>query len=1073
PLNLPTDYPRPAVQSFAGDEIRFEIEPGATAALINLALEQGTTLYMILISLYTILLANLSGQEDIIVGTPVAGRKHADIERIIGMFVNTLPLRYFPVGDRPFKEFLAEVKQRTLEAFANQDYPYEALVDELKLERDVSRNPLFDTVFVMQNTDRPDINIPGLELETYEDNNIMHIAKFDLTLQVFEKGDRLVLIFEYCTMLFKEETIQRFAGYLKRILSAVSAEPGKKLAELGMISEEEKAQLLFKFNDTAAAYPEDKTIHQLFKEQVSKTPDNIALVGADLCVCPNCLTYCQLDRQSNYLANILIEKGVLPDDIVAIKMKRSIEMIIGLLGILKAGGAYLPIDPEYPQERIDYMLKDSKAKLTINYEFLKEAPQAPLHHSKPKQLAYIIYTSGTTGRPKGSLIEHRNVVRLLFNDKFQFNFTEQDVWTLFHSFCFDFSVWEMYGALLYGGKLLILPKMMARDTVQFLELLNKEAVTVLNQTPSAFYNLVNETLNAAPLRKKLYLKYVIFGGEALNPLKLKSWAEQYPQTRLINMYGITETTVHVTYKEITGDNIELKISNIGKPIPTLNIYLLDKYLKPVPIGVTGEIYVGGDGVARGYLNRPELTSEKFIKNRSYKSNKTYILYKTGDLAGWLPDGNIQFLGRIDHQVKIRGFRIELGEIESRLMKHPDIKDAVVLAIEENGDKYLSAYIVFNNESVIPGLREYLSKELPEYMIPTYFISLDKIPLTSNGKLDRKALQKPGLKAGENYIAPRDEIEKKLVEIWSEVLGQTSIGIDDDFFELGGHSLKATILTSKIHKSFNSRVLLAEIFKTPTIRGLSGTIRAAIKDTYVPIIPVEKKNYYPLSSAQKRLYILQQIDKQGIGYNIPAFFELEGEIDHDRLEQTFKMLIARHESLRTSFHMINDEPVQRIHDTVEFEIEKLDGRGDPLWSPFIRPFDLSQAPLLRVGLLKENEDKHILMVDMDHIISDGTSINILVKDFMALYRGEGLPELRVQYKDFSIWQNSRKQQKLFVNQGEYWLNELAGEIPILELPSDYARPPLQSFEGSAVAFEIDKEMTETLKKFVKETDTTIY
>ncbi|HLP47683.1 MAG TPA: condensation domain-containing protein, partial [Candidatus Kapabacteria bacterium] len=422
-------------------------------------------------------------------------------------------------------------------------------------------------------------------------------------------------------------------------------------------------------------------------------------------------------------------------------------------------------------------------------------------------------------------------------------------------------------------------------------------------------------------------------------------------------------------------------------------------------------------------------------------------------------------------------RIELGEIESRLMKHPDIKDAVVLAIEENGDKYLSAYIVFNNEPVIPGLREYLSKELPEYMIPSYFISLEKIPLTANGKLDRKALPKPGVIASENYTPPRNEIEKKLVEIWSEVLEQTSIGINDDFFELGGHSLKATILTSKIHKSFNARVPLTEIFKNPTIRGLADKIRAAIKDTYVSIITVEKKDYYPLSSAHKRMYILQQIDKQGIGYNIPAFFELEGEIDHDRLEQTFKMLIARHESLRTSFHMINDEPMQQIHDTVEFEIKKLDGRGDPLWSPFIRPFDLSQAPLLRIGLVeekgKEKGDRHILMIDMDHIIADGASINILVKDFMALYQGEELPELRVQYKDFSIWQNSRKQMKLFVQQEEYWLKELAGEIPILELPFDYVRPPLQSFEGSAVAFEINKEMTEILKKFVKETDTTIY
>ncbi|MDQ1355503.1 MAG: hypothetical protein QG657_5813, partial [Acidobacteriota bacterium] len=943
------------------------------------------------------------------------------------------------------------------------------------------------------------IEIPGLKIKPYELENLT--AKFDLSLMVMETEDKLLLEFEYSTKLFKKETIERFISYFGNIVSGVIKNKEQKISAYEITAEEEKKRILFDFNDTAADYPKDKTIHQLFEEQASKMPDNIALVGAGSQTCPMVLTYRQLNEQADSLAGLLIKKGVLADNIVGIKIERSIEMVIGIFGILKAGGAYMPIDPEYPQERVDYMLRDSGTMIMIGGAeerksgraefvfscFFSASPLPRFLASDSSNLAYIIYTSGTTGQPKGSLIEHRNVVRLMFNDKFQFDFTYSDVWTLFHSFCFDFSVWEMYGALLYGGKLVIVSKMTARDTDAFLGNLTRETVSVLNQTPSAFFNLINECQVSHRQEKHLHLKYVIFGGEALNPSKLKEWQKKFPKTRLINMFGITETTVHVTYKEITEKDIELNIGNIGKPIPTLSAYIVDKYLKPVPVGVAGEILVGGKGVCRGYLNRVELTERKYIEN-PYKLGDR--MYRSGDTGRFLENGEMEYLGRIDQQVKIRGFRIELGEIENRLLQYDGIKDAVVIAEETGTEKYLCAYFVSGRDFTIMELRAHLTGKLPDYMIPSYFVRLEKIPLTSNGKVDRKALPKSPLNVGEKYTAPREAVETKLAAIWSEVLSrdllhlyqlQTSIGIDDNFFQLGGHSLKATILIAKIHKAFNVKIPLTEIFKRPTIRAFSDYIKAAAGEKYTRIEPLEKKEYYPLSSAQKRLYFLQAMEETGTEYNMPQLLNLEGKIDRERLEDTFVKLLQRHESLRTSFATVGDEPVQRIHENVEFEIEYkncnlstdytdyTDEKDNTIHHSsfmntphhsirsFIRPFDLSKAPLMRVGLLKEDDEKNLLMVDMHHSITDGVSLGILVKEFLSLYRGELLPPLRLQYKDFAGWQNREvveQKGESILRQEAYWIKEFESGAPVLDLPIDYPKPKVKGFEGRGERFIVD-------------------
>jgi amino acid adenylation domain-containing protein len=1092
-LDLPTDYVRPAIWGFKGNRIHFEISSEQTAALNRLALREGGTLYMVLLAAYNTFLAKVSNREDIVVGTPAAGRNHTDLEPIIGVFVNTLALRNYPAGEKTFIGFLRQIKERTLGAFENQEYQYEELVEKTAVNRNVGRNPLFDVMFVMQEMNACGVEVHGLKLLPF--NYEKDTSLFDLILYV-ELAESLRFAFEYSTELFKKETVERFTGYFKKILLKAVEDPGIKISEIEIISAEEKKNLLFDFNHEIVEYPKDKTIHRLFEEQAERTPDNTAVVYEK-----EQISYKELDRKANRLAQYLKQKGVGSEIIVGLKVKRSIEMITGIIGILKAGGAYLPIDPDYPQERIDYMLKDSNARVLLkkseiriskfetnpndqnsndqngttasivlnfehlNFEFVSDF-EFRASNLRTSSLAYIIYTSGTTGKPKGVMINHGNVVRLLINDKTRFNFSGNDGWTMFHSYCFDFSVWEMYGALFYGGKLVVVPKMVARDPGLFLEVLRKHNVTVLNQTPPAFYHLIDEELENLP-GKELNIRYIIFGGEALRPVKLKEWQKKYPGTKLVNMFGITETTVHVTYKEITPVEIEINSRSIGKKIPTSGLYILDRNMRLLPMGVAGELCVSGEGVGRGYLNRPELTADKFIEN-PYKPGE--VFYRSGDLVRLIENGEMEYLGRIDHQVQVRGFRVEPGEIESQLLKQRGIKEAIVIDGEDQaGETYLCAYITADEEMDIFKLRNILAGSLPGYMIPSYFMQVDHIPLTPNGKVDRSALPAPGANSGKEYMSPGNEEGKKLAVIWSEVLLLLpgSIGMDDDFFELGGHSLKAAALAAKIHKEFDVKVPLVEIFKTPTIRGLCTYIKGAAESRYVSVPLAEKREYYTLSPAQKRLYILYQMEEgESIVYNIPQIITMDVEINGQKLEQVFRALIQRHESLRTSFHMAANQPVQCIHDEVEFEIEQ----HPPA---FIRPFDLSKAPLLRVGLMEVKNGVHLLVVDMHHIVSDGVSMQLLAKDFIALCKGEKLPPLRIQYNDYALWQNREIERGAVKNQEEYWMKEFAGDIPVTGLPLDYPRPAVQGFAGSSVDLTIDSSETRGLKKLAKSGGVTLY
>ncbi len=813
--SFPFDFKKSGSKRAETEVKTFHFKDELYARLVKLSKGSAYTLHIVLLAVLTILLGKYTGNKDILLGTPIYRQETWD------ELINTLlVLRNKLRNSMTFRELLMQVKRTVLEAVEHQAYPVMLLPE--KLDIPVSEPgfeddfPLFDIVLLLQNIhEKKDIRgiKPNIIFSFYNGKSVV-------------EGE-----VEYNSSRYLGSTIERIVNHFTQLLRKALEDPGLKVYDIEILSDEEKKQILFDFNDTYAEYPKNKTIQQLFEEQVVETPDKNAVVGpgrirylGDVSI-----TYRRLNEESNRLARLLREKGVRPDTMVGIMVHRSIEMIVGILAILKAGGAYLPIEPDYPSDRIKFMLKDSGARQILTTgEYGGEIGEKAVYIEQDAiyredvtnltnvnnvvDLAYIIYTSGTTGKPKGVMIEHRNVVRLMFNDKYLFDFNDRDVWTMFHSYCFDFSVWEMYGALLYGGQLVVISRMEARDFRRYLEILKEKRVTILNQTPSAFYNLLKLELEEAG--RELNIRYIIFGGEALNPVRLKGWRAKYPETKLINMYGITETTVHVTFKEIGDREIESNISNIGKAIPTLYTYIADRNLKLVPVGSVGELVVGGDGVGRGYLNRPGISREKFISD-PYRDGGS--LYRSGDLVSLSESGEMEYQGRIDHQVKIRGFRIELGEIENLLLNKRGVKDAVVTAWEkEPGKKSLCAYIVSEEEIKVPEIREYLSRELPDYMIPAYFMQLEKFPLTSNGKLARKRLPAPKVDIGSDYVAPESDNEKVVAGIWKDVLGLDKVGIHNNFFDLGGSSFDFIEVNNRLKEVLNRDFPLVLMFRYPTI-----------------------------------------------------------------------------------------------------------------------------------------------------------------------------------------------------------------------------------------------------------------
>lgn len=1056
--------------------------------LMELSNENDQVLHMIFTAGLTALLWKYSFDSvgDITIGVPIYRQEFE------GNFINTtLPIRFQFDGATTFKELLLQAREVIIEAVENQNYPFEKLFYKLGLTFDGDNFPLFDTVILLKNI--------------HETKYILHtkpgmIFSFDRT------GENIAGVLEYNAALYKNSSAERVFRHFRNLLIRGVSDLEIKLSGIDILSHEERNQLVYDLNNTGKDYPENKTMHRLFEEQVIDTPENIALVSER-----EYATYMYVNERSNQLAALLRIKGIKKNTIVGIMAEPSIEMIVGVMGVLKAGGVYLPIDFELPAERIAALVHDSSASIlltgsSIAQVFWGDIPAPEIvkidehitaglvgdnlnHVVAAHDLAYIIFTSGSTGRPKGVLVDHRSATNTLFDRKREYGLDSQTVSLQLFSYAFDGFVTSFFTPVISGAKIILLNRQEISDISWIIEAIVRNRVTHFISVP-ALFKVIIENIKPAETTS---LKVVTLAGDRITAGIMELIRAKNPDIEIAIEYGVTEASVMSTiYRRQEKD----KVIKIGKPIANTRLLILDKETMLLPLGVPGELCISGVGVGQGYVNRPELTAEKFITGSGILTH--HFIYRAGDLARWFDDGNIEFLGRIDAQVKVRGYRVELGEIENQLLTIDYITEAAVLLLSFDGsdpdeDKYLCAYVVASREFVKSELVEIISKKLPAYMIPSYFVRLERMPLSVTGKIDRKSLRELKVTVEKDYIAPRTETEKKLVDLWAEILDkeQNTIGRNANFFELGGHSLKAIKLVSRIHKIFNVRMRLVDIFNTQTIGRTAECIDNLSREKFISIRSAERREYYPLSSAQKRMYVVQQMNLSSVGYNQPQLIPLKFFIDKDKLEITLNKLVNRHESLRSSFEIRNDEPVQVIHINTKLKIEyhefrdKTQDEGqhkeavdtslpvETLIHNFVRPFDLGKAPILRVKLVKLGKNSNILLIDMHHIICDGISIELIINDFMALYRGgRELPGLRLQYKDYAVWQNSARHQEEIKKQEEYWLNEFSGAVPVSELPLDFKRPPVQDFNGDIIYFKIEDHLRDRLIKVKERTETTL-
>ncbi|SUC98112.1 pyoverdine synthetase D [Pseudomonas aeruginosa] len=1094
-LELPFDRPRPVRQSHRGAQFILELDIDLSQALRRVAQQEGATAFALLLASFQALLYRYSGQADIRVGVPIANRNRVETERLIGFFVNTQVLKADLDGRMGFDELLAQARQRALEAQAHQDLPFEQLVEALQPERSLSHNPLFQVLFNYQSEARGNgqaFRFDELQMESVQFDS--RTAQFDLTLDLTDEEQRFCAVFDYATDLFDASTVERLAGHWRNLLRGIVANPRQRLGELPLLDAPERRQTLSEWNPAQRECAVQGTLQQRFEEQARQRPQAVALILDE-----QRLSYGELNARANRLAHCLIARGVGADVPVGLALERSLDMLVGLLAILKAGGAYLPLDPAAPEERLAHILDDSGVRLLLTQGHLLEhlprqagvevlaidglvldgyAESGPLPTLSADNLAYVIYTSGSTGKPKGTLLTHRNALRLFSATEAWFGFDERDVWTLFHSYAFDFSVWEIFGALLYGGRLVIVPQWVSRSPEDFYRLLCREGVTVLNQTPSAFKQLMAVACSADMATQQPALRYVIFGGEALDLQSLRPWFQRFGdrQPQLVNMYGITETTVHVTYRPVSEADLEGGlVSPIGGTIPDLSWYILDRDLNPVPRGAVGELYIGRAGLARGYLRRPGLSATRFVPN-PFPGGAGERLYRTGDLARFQADGNIEYIGRIDHQVKVRGFRIELGEIEAALAGLAGVRDAVVLAHDGVGGTQLVGYVVADSaedaERLRESLRESLKRHLPDYMVPAHLMLLERMPLTVNGKLDRQALPQPDASLSQQaYRAPGSELEQRIAAIWAEILGVERVGLDDNFFELGGHSLLATRVISRVRQEQQLDASLKALFERPVLEAFAqGLERTTDAVSTIPL--ADRQQPLALSFAQERQWFLWQLEPESAAYHIPSALRLRGRLDVDALQRSFDSLVARHETLRTRFRLEGGRSYQQVQPAVSVSIEREqfgeEGLIERIQAIVVQPFDLERGPLLRVNLLQLAEDDHVLVLVQHHIVSDGWSMQVMVEELVQLYAAYSqgldvvLPALPIQYADYALWQRSWMEAGEKERQLAYWTGLLGGEQPVLELPFDRPRPARQSHRGAQLGFELPRELVEAVR-----------
>ncbi len=1120
-LALPTDRSSLGVQNLAGDSISFQLSLSLSAMLKKFSQSEGATLFITLLAAFQTLLYRYSTQDDFCVGTAIDNRKIGETDTLIGFFVNNLVLRADLSGNPSFRELLTRVREVALAAYAHQDLPFEKLVEELQPERNLSQNPLFRVMFVFWNAPMPDLELGGLSLRPIDIDR--RTSRFDLTLAMADTQQGLVASFEYNTGLFDGATITRMVGHFQTLLSGIVANPDQQLTDLPILTSAEHHQLLVEWNNTATNYPKVQCIHQLFEIQVEQTPDAVAVVFVDERSeasrrVDEQLTYRELNYQANQLAHHLQTLGVEPEVLVGVCLERSVEMVIGLLGILKAGGAYVPLDPTYPKERLALMLQDTQTPVLLTQRHLvKTLPphQAQVicldtdwkanadgsglqYQSNPvsgvtiENLAYVIYTSGSTGKPKGVMNTHMGLCNRLLWMQDVYHLTETDRVLQKTPFSFDVSIWEFFWPLLNGICLVVAQPGGHQDSAYLVKLIAKEQITTIHFVPS----MLQVFLEDPGLEVCICLKHVICSGEGLS-LKLQKRFFARLNAQLHNLYGPTEAAIDVTFWVCDRyRHSDLPIVPIGRPIANTQIYLLDSFGRSVPIGVPGELHIGGAGLARGYLNRPELTAVNFIPNPLSQELGTR-LYKTGDLARYLPDGNLEFLGRIDHQVKIRGFRIELGEIEAVLVQHQAVRETIVLAREvQPGDKQLVAYVVPNSEQTptISQLRTFLKQQLPEYMVPAVFVMLEALPLLPNGKVNRQMLPFAQLEPSDTFVAPRTPVEQVLAGIWAEVLGLETVSIDRNFFDLGGHSLLATRVISQIRKIFKIDLALRRLFEEPTVIRLAKDIERAIHAglglELPPIKRISRDGELPLSFAQARLWFLAQLEQNSPFYNIPSAFRLQGRLNLAALSQSLNEILRRHEVLRTTFLTVEGRPVPVISPATRLDLPIIDLCKVPKsqQQTIVRqltiteakqPFDLSTGPLLRVKLLWISEQEYVALFTMHHIVADGWSIGVLVREMAALYQAfcnghpSPLGELPIQYVDFAVWQRQSVIKEVFKAQLSYWRQHLEGAPTLLQLPTDYKRPTVATVRGATYSFSLSPELSFGLKTLSRKEESTLF
>ncbi|MGC5775192.1 amino acid adenylation domain-containing protein [Paenibacillus pabuli] len=1071
-LDLPADFTRPPVKTYNGDYLIYRFDGMRSFQFKELAKKTDVTPYMLMLSMYSLFLNKLTGNEDIMIGCPIAGRDSHQSENVIGLIMNMVNIRVNFEELSTCRELLAHVKQKSLQAYKFGKYPFDLLVSRVNPERDLSRSPIFSTMF--QYYDHIPQPNPGY-------------SQFDLSLLCRDLESEIELRLEFNTDLFRKESADAFFGILLKLIDEVINNSNAALNDLNYLPESQIKKLRYEFNDTNVDLEQNLTIHELFKRQALQTPHQIAVV------CGNkSATYEELDRMSDGLAVYLQQQGVKSGDLIAIILERSINNIVAMLGILKSGAAYLPIDPAFPMGRIQYILEDSKAEFLITETKFAgswnsagvvtwDINELELTHMNPKlhpanqvsttDMAYVIYTSGSTGKPKGVVIEHRSALNFIRGMTDVIEFSPGKTILAVTTVSFDICFLELILPLMRGMRIVIADELQQIDPEYLAEVIKDHDVEMIQMTPSRI-QLLLQSGHSACLEN---MKEILIGGEAFKESLLHTLKNITP-AKIYNMYGPTETTIWSTVKDLTN----CSSVNIGKPISNTTIYILSETNKLVPIGGVGELCIGGTGLARGYLNKPELTSERFIEHPFETGER---IYKTGDLAKWLEDGNIQHLGRNDHQIKVRGYRIEIGEVESVLLTHPVIQEAAIVAYQDHvGHSYLCAY--YSSESKISSsvLYEHLALTLPDYMIPSRFTHLDHLPQTPNGKIDRKALidMKPEAKKEDNRnpVERYSRVESEITEIWGSILDKRHIHLDDNFFEQGGHSLIAGTVVSRINKQLEVKLSLSELFQAPTIRKLSRIVEGKRKEKYkyFSIPSSEEQAYYPLTSAQKRLFVLHHLDKNSILYNIPAAYKVHGPLEMKTLKYAIQQVVMRHSALRTYFQSIEGKIAQVIDPTGNLEIQMNEAEEDELSviaNEWTMPFDIYKPLLFRVNIIVTGTNECSILMDMHHLVSDGLSIAIIMDEIIQIYKGRSIPEPKAQYRDFALWQRNWFQTESFRKQEAFWLNVFRTSVPQLMLPLDLERPKLQSFEGRILHFQVNSETTARIKKLAMSQESTLF